>query len=259
MRPDTQRTVMIMERDCRIRSIILQSLQENGFRFLIVDDIDEAIYQAEAHKPDLIIVDFDSTDSDRGGLYLCRGVRALGLAMPMIFLASRTPIENLDAGLRIAGPGSDFMRKVGELGPSEPSNTGEHKSSWVSSIHELMVRIRARLPQESRLIGSQIQIDQRRHVVERLVDSRWENLRLQPLQYDVFRYLAEANGALVGTWELFEQVFQVNEGPYEEPDQYRNRVWSCISALRRRLDPIDQARYIETVHGLGYRLRMNEP
>ena len=130
--------------------------------------------------------------------------------------------------------------------------------------HELIARIRARLPQEVQELSRYLRIDRRRRVVERQNDEGWEETRLQPLEYEVFSTLVDAAGAIVGTWELFDKVFQSafsgsEESDESDADNYKNRVWVCIANLRKKLDPTGEHDYIQTVHGIGYRFREGGP
>ena len=70
---------------------------------------------------------------------------------------------------------------------------------------------------------------------------------------------SDANGAVVGTWELFDRVFQGTTSPGEleesSPDNYKSRVWVCIANLRKKIGSDEESDYIQTVHGIGYRFR----
>ena len=70
----------------------------------------------------------------------------------------------------------------------------------------------------------------------------------------------DADGAVVGTWDLYERVFEARSERSSDPDaspaeHYKNRVWVCIANLRRKLRSDDAHEYVETVHGIGYRFR----
>ena len=126
--------------------------------------------------------------------------------------------------------------------------------------HELIARIRARLPQKVQSLGGNLQIDRKRGVVQHRVGEQWDELRLQPLEYEVFKSLVDADGAVVGTWELFDKVFQGDTDSADGPEQsdignYKSRVWVCIANLRKKIDLDGEHDYIQTVHGIGYRLR----
>jgi len=126
--------------------------------------------------------------------------------------------------------------------------------------HELIARIRARLPSAVQELGANLRIDKKGRSVQKRVGDQWEEIHLQPLEYEVLEVLVDANGAVVGTWELFDRVFQdtvpcSDELEGSSPDKYRNRVWVSIANLRKKIASDGESDYIQTVHGIGYRLR----
>ena len=69
---------------------------------------------------------------------------------------------------------------------------------------------------------------------------------------------------MVGTWELFNKVFQGGLHGSDDVDEsgidnYKNRVWVCIANLRKKIDPDGERDYVQTVHGIGYRFRAKDP
>ena len=143
----------------------------------------------------------------------------------------------------------------------ETAGTGDlqvaHKPS---DTRELIARIRARLPLDLQELGADLRLDRKTRAVERHVDERWQTVPLQPLEYEVLEALVDADGAVVGTWDLFERVFEARghgsvDADAAEVESYKNRVWVCIAHLRRKIRSHDPHEYVETVHGIGYRFR----
>ena len=267
MRQDTRPTILLVDDNPQIRSFIRPTLEDNGFKCVEAVDGDEAVYQAEASHPDLIVLDIELGDPDMDGLDVCKRIRALGLTMPVIFLTVRATAEDLEHGLRVAGPGSDYVRKLEELRllQVQDEGVGNHQIALKSpDTRELLARIRARLPKEVQEFGPYLRIDRKRRYVERRVGEGWEDVRLQPLEYEVFKTLVDADGGVVGTWELFDKVFQGGVHDSEELDEsatdnLKNRVWVCIANLRRKTDPGGEHSYIQSIHGIGYRFRVSSP
>ena len=106
MRGDTRPTILLVDDNPQIRSFIRPALEDNGFNCVEAVDGDEAVYQAEASHPDLIVLDIELGDPGMDGLDVCKRIRGLGLTMPVIFLTVRATAEDLEHGLRLAGPGS---------------------------------------------------------------------------------------------------------------------------------------------------------
>ena len=65
----------------------------------------------------------------------------------------------------------------------------------------------------------------------------------------MFKTLVDADGGVVGTWELFDKVFQGGAHDSEDLDEsatdsYKNRVWVCVANLRRKIDPSGEHSYM---------------
>ncbi len=266
MRGDTRPTILLVDDNPQIRSFIRPALEDSGFNCMEAVDGDEAVYQAEASRPDLIVLDIELGDPDLDGLDVCKRIRALGLTMPVIFLTVRANVEDLEYGLRVAGPGSDYVRKLEELRRMQVQDEGlgnVQVALKAPDTHDLIARIRARLPRDMQELGPYLRMDRKRRTVETLVDNRWEETTLQPLEYEVLKTLVDADGAVVGTWELFDKVFQGgfdDSDDLDDPaiDNYKNRVWVCIANLRNKIDPDGERDYVQTVHGIGYRFRAKD-
>jgi DNA-binding response OmpR family regulator len=98
-------------------------------------------------------------------------------------------------------------------------------------------------------------------IVEKRNSEGWLETPLQQMEYEVFTMLVAANGRVVGTWDLFDQIFHSEDDETDDIaiDNYKNRIWVCISNLRKKIDPDGTHNYIQTVHGIGYRFRAVNP
>ena len=263
MHRDIRPTILLVDDNAQIRSFIKPTLEDNGFKCIEAVNGDEAIYEAEATNPDLIVLDIELGDPSMDGLDVCKRIRELGLTMPVIFLTVRANTEDLEHGLRVAGAGSDYVRKLEELKRMqvEGDDVGNVQVALKTpDTRELIARIRARLPMEVQELGADLRIGRKRRAVERRVGDTWEEAPLQPLEFEVFKNLVDADGKVIGTWELFDRVFQGGLSRSDDTedldaDNYRNRVWVCIANLRKKIDPEGDRGYIQTVHGIGYRFR----
>ena len=99
--------------------------------------------------------------------------------------------------------------------------------------------------------------------MEHLIAGRWEEAHLTPLEYETFKTLVDADEAVVGTLDLLDRVFQGGSHDSEELgesalDNDRERVWVCISNIRRKIDPHGDHDYIKNLHGVGYRFSTSD-
>jgi two-component system OmpR family response regulator len=261
MSRESRPTILLVDDNPQIRSFIRPALEDSGFRCIEAVNGDEAVYAAETARPDLIVLDIELGDPAMDGLDTCKQIRSLGLVMPVIFLTVRATAEDLESGLRVAGPGSDYVGKLRELRQVEGEGISNLQIARKGSdTRELIARIRARLPVDLQQLGPDLRLDRRVGGVEKRVDQAWQSVPLQPLEYEVLETLVDADGAVVGTWDLFERVFEARSDGSAEADvspveNYKNRVWVCIAHLRRKISSDEAHEYVETVHGIGYRFR----
>ena len=260
---DARPTVLVVDDNPQIRSFLAPALEDAGFACVEAADGAEALHQAESLRPDAIVLDIELGDGERDGLDVCRQLRSLGLHMPVIFLTVRSTIQDMEAGLRVAGPGSDYVRKLDELkrlqvGDADVGNVEIAVKS--PDTRELIARIRARLPSELQEVGSHLRLDRKRGIVQRLDGDSWEEVRLQRLEYQVLVALIDADGAAIGTWDLYERAFEGGASGSGVPDDgytdaHKSRIWVTISSLRKKIDPAGGGTHINNVHGIGYRFR----
>lgn len=254
---------MLVDDNPQVRSFLKSALEDSGFDCIEAVNGDDAVYQAENADPDLIVLDIELGDLGMNGLDVCKRIRDIGLKMPVIFLTVRANVEDLEHGLTVAGPGSDYVKKLEELRRMqvEGEEIGDIQVAVKApDTHELIARIRSRLPREVQELDRDLQLDRKMSIVQRRIGEQWEDAQLQPLEFKVFKRLVDADGAVVGTWELFDKVFEgtshLSDRPEDsEPDNYKSRVWVCVANLRKKLDPNGKHDYVQTVHGIGYRFR----
>ena len=186
----------------------------------------EALTLVEEERPDLVLLDIGLPDMD--GYRVLREVRAFS-SVPVIMLTARDAIEDRVRGLD--GGADDYLTKP-------------------FSLAELLARLRALA---------------RRGPVERPAELRVGALRLDPATREVWRGDAEVRltarefavletfmrrpGQVLSHSQLLAAAWDIG---YE---QRSNVVEVYIRYLREKIDRPFGVRSIETVRGLGYRLR----
>jgi two-component system OmpR family response regulator len=100
------RTILVVDDDPHIRQLLVFALGKAGLGALEAADGEEALRQAEAHRPDLIILDINMPRMD--GIEVCRRLRATG-DLPILFLSSRD--DEIDRVLGIELGADDYVTK----------------------------------------------------------------------------------------------------------------------------------------------------
>jgi len=227
--------VLIVDDDRQIVRLLRAYLEKDGYRVLVAYDGGSALHMLRGERPDLVVLDLMLPDRD--GWEVTRIVRGdAGLAQtPIIMLTARVEDQDKIVGLELGA--DDYVTK-----PFNP--------------RELVARVRAVLrraqgePVSPKVIETgPLRIDLERHEVQ----VTGQPLHLTPTEFLLLQALAEQPGRALTRMELIEKGLGYS---YEGLDRTMD---SHIKNLRRKLDEVggsgSGAQLIETVFGVGYRLR----
>jgi len=223
------RVLVVDDEEKTVASVRLY-LEHAGFDVSTAGDGRTALALARAQPaPDLIVLDLMLPGLD--GLEVCRRLREES-AVPIIMLTARSSEEDRLEGLDLGA--DDYVVK-----PFSP--------------RELAARVRAVLRRSSGAIaeGAPIRVgglivDPARHEVT--VDGR--SVALTPREFRLLEVLARAPGRAFTRSELVERAFGADSEALDRT------IDAHVVNLRRKIedDPDHPAR-VETVFGVGYRLR----
>jgi two-component system, OmpR family, alkaline phosphatase synthesis response regulator PhoP len=231
-------TVLVVDDEERLRELLRSYLAQAGFRVLLAADGPQALELARSERPDLLVLDLMLPGLD--GLDVCRRLRAFSDAYVLMLTARAEEIDRV-VGLEVGA--DDYLAK-----PFSP--------------RELVARVRAMLrrprgggagsapaaapaPTDTRVLG-RLRIDDARHEVA--LDG--EPVTLTATEYQLLVALATQPGRVFTRAQLLERVWGDD---YFGDDHV---VDVHIANLRKKLgEDSAQQRLIETVRGVGYRLR----
>lgn len=219
--------ILVVEDDIQLADMLTEALSNRQYTVDVAQDGELAWDWIETLEYDLILLDV--TLPKLNGLRFCQKLRDRNVAVPVLMLTARDTIADKILGLDAGA--DDYMVKPFD-------------------IDELMARIRALL---------------RRGAVLR-PDLAWGPLRLNPSTYEVtyddrllsltpkeymlLELLVTHGRRVLSRPGIIERMWSLDDPPTEEA------VKSHIKTLRQKLraagSPDD---FIETVHGLGYRLK----
>jgi two-component system OmpR family response regulator len=190
---------------------------------------EDALWMAGSTRYDAIVLDVMLPGID--GIETCRRLRADGVWTPVLMLTARGGLPDRVAGLDSGA--DDYMIKPFELA-------------------ELMARLRAlarrgEVPRPAVLEVGGLRLDPATREVSR--DGR--PVELPAKCFSLLEVLMRNPGIAVSRFELLESAW---EGDYENRS---NVVDQHMRALRERIDRPFGLHSIETIRGVGYRLRDN--
>ena len=219
--------VLVLEDDERLRSLVVRTLERAGLA------CDEAARIADAeelmglHEYGLIVLDRRLPDGD--GLDVCRRARAAGFRQSILMLTAMDQPEDEIEGLSEGA--DDYLGKPFDL------------EVLAARARALLRRNEVRAPRE--LVAGDLRLDPGRRAAWR----GSETLTLTTREFTILELLMRTPGGVVSREEILEQAW----GEREEP--MSNTIDVLVGRLRRKLDRPKQPSRIETVRGMGYRLR----
>jgi DNA-binding response OmpR family regulator len=228
--------ILVVEDDSQLSEVLTEALTRRQYVVDVAKDGEAAWSSVESIKYDLVVLDVTLPKLD--GIRFCQRLRTTSSnnpaqrnsAAPVLMLTARDTLADKITGLDAGA--DDYVAKPFEL-------------------EELMARVRALL---------------RRGSSATTVSLRWGNLHLNPSTYEVaydakplcltlkeyaILELLVANGRRVlSRSSIIEQVWSIDDSPVEET------IRSHIKCLRQKIRALGAPEdFIETVHGLGYRLK----
>ena len=224
------RRIAIIEDDPAIRANYAEALRKHGFEVAAYAGRAEAFGALRTRLPDLALIDIGLGADVDGGFALCRELRALSAALPIIFLTARDSDFDVVAGLRLGA--DDYLTKDVSL---------PHLLARIAALFRRAELAREPNPSEERLERGALELDVKRFSV------RWRGqaVPLTLTEFWMVHALAKHPGHVKSREQLMREAqLVVDDGT----------ITSHIKRMRRKFtasDPRFDA--IDTVYGIGYR------
>ncbi|HEY3018511.1 MAG TPA: response regulator transcription factor [Gaiellaceae bacterium] len=219
--------ILIVEDELKMAGLVRRGLVEEGHAADVAAKGEDAVWMAEAHPYDAIVLDVMLPGLS--GFETCRRLRNAGVWTPVLMLTARDAVDDRVSGLDSGA--DDYLTKP-------------------FSFAELLARLRALV---------------RRGAVERPTELVVDDLRLDPASRRVWRgdteiQLSPKEFALLETFmrrpgQVLTRL-QLIEHAWDFAYENRSNVVDVyVRYLREKVDRPFGRETIETVRGAGYRLR----
>lgn len=221
--------LLLIEDDATLADYVAKGLREGGHVVDVCRDGRDGLYAAAEQAHDVIILDRMLPGVD--GMTILQTIRATDNPVPVLIV---TALGEVDA--RIEG-----LRKGGDDYLSKPF-----------SLQELVARVEALGRRQDRgrakehLTAAGLEMD----LLRREVRVRGREVRLTIREFQILEMLLRSAGRVVTRSMLLEGVWDYRFDPQT------NIVDQHVSRLRQKLDDDVSADVIETVRGVGYRVRV---
>ena len=206
------------------------ALSESGHLVDGVEDAQEAQWLISNKDYDLLILDWMLPMVS--GVSLCQQYRSLGKVAPVMMLTAKDTTADKVVGLD-AGADDYLVKPV--------------------DIPELLARVRALGRRSPKWHGDLLSLgDLHLDVAKLTLERQQTRIRLSSREFHLMEYLMRRSGQVI-TRDNIEQTLWTWG---TEPES--NAVTALIWRLRQRLDEVDAKSWLETVYGMGYRLKIPE-
>jgi DNA-binding response OmpR family regulator len=219
--------ILVIEDEPAVRLLMQDELEFEGFELRFAESGGEGLEVFFQDRPDLVLLDLMLPDIS--GFEICRKIREADLETPVILVSARSQEADKVRGLDLGA--DDYITKP-------------------FSLPEVVARVRAVLRgrsastrARSHVLGG-LRLDVRRReaaVGERVID-------LTPKEFDLLRYLLEHRGEAVGRDEILDAHWPGVFVTHRTVDTH-------ISSLRKKLGDGPGTPEIESVRGIGYKIR----
>ena len=221
------KTVLIVDDEQRIRKLISDFLQRDGYTIVEADNGQSALALFATERIDLVILDVMMPEPD--GLTVCREIRKKS-SVPIIMLTARS--EELDQLFAF------------ELGADEYVTKPFSPKILTARVNALFRRLESEKTEERSSSGLSLDSD------SRLVSLDATPLELSPKEYDLLAFLFENRGKALSRQQILNQVWNFDYyGDLRTVDTHINRLRSKLG---------DSASLVQTIRGYGYRFEVEK-
>jgi len=223
--------LLVIEDELPMRTALKDCLESEGYRVLTAADGESGLNRALEEKPDLILLDLMMPKLD--GFAVCAELRRLNNPVPILMLTAKGQVEDRVHGLDVGA--DDYLVK--------PFSTEE----LLARVRALLRRTRKQTRAPALLTLGDARIDLAKQTAMR----GRKTIHLTAKEFAMLRLLAEAEGEPVSRERFLDVVWGYTAFPTTRT------VDNHIASLRAKLekDP-DDPRWLQTVHGVGYRLQL---
>ncbi|MFN8554786.1 MAG: response regulator transcription factor [Candidatus Obscuribacterales bacterium] len=219
--------VLLVEDDLDMADNIAIWFKRQNYLIEHVADGGSAIERLLQDSYDLVILDLDLPVKD--GLTVCKEYRDSGGSTPILMLTGRAASAQKVAGLDTGA--DDYLAKP-------------------FSLNELLARARALIRRASGIVSNQIALGNLKIDAQtRQVFLSGKEVKLRPREYALLEFFARHPGEVFSNDTLLQRVWSIDS------DSSNEAVRSCLRTVRQHLES-EPSVVIETVHGVGYRLRV---
>jgi len=222
--------VLLAEDEPAVAGLINKGLTEQGYSVTIAPDGSIGFELACSNVFDVMILDIMLPGMN--GMELCKQLRHKNILTPILFLTALGTTENIVAGLNAGG--DDYLVKPFKLAELE------------ARLKSLCRRKQLPLQQDDSIQFGDVCVN----LSSKIVTLHNEQLNLTSTEFRLLEYLLKNKNRVISRLEILEHVWGIDF------NMGTNVVDVYVNYLRKKIDKDPAQKFIQTVIGMGYMLKI---
>jgi DNA-binding response OmpR family regulator len=222
--------VLVVEDEEKLAAALKRGLEREGYAVDVIADgpAAERRILMSRHDHDLVVLDLMLPGKD--GFEVCRAARDAGVVTPIIILTARDHVDDkikaLDAGA------DDYLVKP-------------------FSFEELLARMRALMRRPREALPTELVIgDLKLNPATREVNRGTRKIDLTLKEFELLHFLMRHPNQALSREDIFAHLWDFADSSLS------NVIDVHVKNLRKKLDGKGEEKLVETVHGIGYSLKI---
>jgi len=216
-----------VEDEKKIASLLRKGLEAQGFVVEMANNGDDGYAMATTRPYDAMVLDIMLPGRD--GLSILRNLRERKISVPVLLLSARSELNERLEGLNLGA--DDYLPKP-------------------FHIEELIARLHAIARRASGAGQSILSVgDLKMNLLTREVVRSGKPITLTTREFSLLEHLMRSPGRVLTRVEICERVWDYNFDPGT------NLVEVYVQRLRKKIDGDSPNKLIETIRGVGYRIK----
>ncbi len=217
--------LLVVEDELNLRQQLQDGLTKKGYSVDLAEDGEEGLYLAKEYDYDVAIIDIGLPKLN--GIDLIKAIRAQSIDFPVLILTARGHWQDKVLGLEAGA--DDYVVKPFEF-------------------EEILARLNALIRRSAGHASPVIEKGPIRvDTAGQSVSVAGTEVELTSFEYRVLEYLMLRPGEVISKSVLTEHIYA------QDFDRDSNTIEVFVGRLRKKLDPENQIKPIETLRGRGYR------